>query len=60
MKIKQEILLIVEVDYDEEIITEDKALCVIEQCIDQGIDKAYNWSYDFYGLSNFYISEDWK
>ena len=60
MKLKREVLLTIEVDYDESTMSEVEADSVISQCISQGIDRAYNWSYDYEGLDEFTITESWK
>lgn len=60
MKLKREVTLTIEVDYDESSMSEEEASSVIYQCIDQGIDKAYNWSYDYEDVNELSITESWK
>ena len=60
MKLKREVLLTIEVDYDESMMSEAEADSVISKCIGQGIDRAYNWSYDIEGLNELSITESWK
>ena len=60
MKLKREVLLTIEVDYDDCTMSVAEADSVISQCIYQGVDKAYNWSYDIEGLNELSITESWK
>ena len=60
MKLKREVLLTIEVDYDDCMMSETEAESMLRQCIDQGIGKAYNWYYDIEGLYELSIIESWK
>ena len=60
MKLKREVLLTIEVDYDESMMSEAEADSVISNCLGQGIDRAYNWSYDYEGLYEISMTESWK
>ena len=60
MKLTRVVKLKIELDYDESSMSEEEASSVISQCIDQGIDKAYNWSYDYEDVDSFSITESWE
>lgn len=60
MKLTQVLKLKIELDYDESSMSEEEASSVISQCINQGIDKAYNWSYDYEDVDDFSITESWE
>ena len=60
MKLTRTVVLNIELDYDESSMSEEEASSVISQCIHQGIDKAYNWSYDYEDVDDFSITEAWK
>ena len=60
MKLTRVVKLKIELDYDESSMSEEEASSVISQCIDQGIDKAYNWSYDYEDVNEFSVTESWK
>lgn len=60
MKLTQVVKLKIELDYDESSMSEEEASSVISQCINQGIDKAYNWSYDYEDVDGLSITESWN
>ena len=60
MKLTRAVILNIELDYDENSMSEEEASSVISQCIDQGTGKAYNWSYDYEGVDKFSITESWE
>ena len=60
MKLTRTVVLNIELDYDASSMSEEEASSVISQCINQGIDKAYNWSYDYEDVENFSITESWN
>ena len=60
MKLKREVLLTIEVDYDDCMMSETEAESMLRQCINQGIDQVYNWYYDIEGLNELSITESWK
>ena len=60
MKLSRVVSLTIELDYDESSMSEEEASSVISQCINQGIDKAYNWSYDYEDVDDFSITESWN
>ena len=60
MKLTRTVVLNIELDYDESSVSEEEASSVISQCINQGIDKAYNWSYDYEDVDSFSITESWE
>ena len=60
MKLTRAVILNIELDYDENSMSEEEASSVISQCINQGIDKAYNWSYDYEDVDDLSITESWN
>ena len=60
MKIKQRVILDIEVEYDEESYSEEEVRQALAECIDQGIGYAYNWSYDYNEFDEFNISDTWE
>ena len=60
MKLKRELLLTIEVDYDDCTMSETEAELMLRQYINQGIDQVYNWYYDIEGLNELSITESWK
>ena len=60
MKLKREVLLTIEVDYDDCMMSETEAELMLRQYINQGIDQVYNWYYDIEGLNELSIAESWK
>ena len=60
MKLKREVLLTIEVDYDDCMMSETEAELMLRQYINQGIDQVYNWYYDIEGLNELSITESWK
>lgn len=60
MRLTRTVVLNIELDYDESSMSEEESSSVISQCIDRGIDKAYNWSYDYEDVNNFSITESWE
>ena len=55
--LKREVLLTIEVDYDDCMMSETEAELMLCQSINQGIDQVYNWSYDIEGLNELSITE---
>ena len=60
MKLTRTVVLNIELDYDENSMSEEEASSVISQCIDQGTVKAYNWSYDYEDVDDLSITESWN